>query len=115
MRTLMDRQLQMFPHLYPPESTPPPEVSHEPRPQVAVLVDAENVPSACWPRVRRIVQMLGDIAVVRAYSCAASGWGPSRRRDAGAGDEGGARHVETPLSRYYFLSVKRSRRVPSSR
>lgn len=75
MRTVTDRQLQMFPHLFPPDSTLPPEAPSPPRPQVAVLVDAENVPSACWPRVRRIVELLGEIAIVRAYSCAPSGWG----------------------------------------
>jgi hypothetical protein len=75
VRTLTDRQLQMFPHLFPPDPPAVVEVRREPRPRVAVLVDAENVPCACWPRVRRIVEMLGDIALVRAYSCTASGWG----------------------------------------
>jgi hypothetical protein len=47
-----------------------------PSARLAVLIDAENVSVDLWPRIYRLLELLGKPAVIRAYTCAKPGkWG----------------------------------------
>jgi hypothetical protein len=57
---------------------PESDASHgiNPSDRLAVLIDAENVSVDLWPRIYRLLELLGKPAVIRAYTCAKPGkWG----------------------------------------